>query len=125
MEHNNNLSSMKIFVYFAQVMHVKANPKEGRDELNGVAVEYCFFGDGDMMKCRPFDANSSFIRRGKAFLDLSLQAKIEFVPGIYEGMFEMSVSSDGKPNLKLVDLLFVNKASVIEVKEPAPSEPKK
>lgn len=38
------------------------------------------------------------------------------MPGIYDGTFEMTVGSDGKPVLKLVDVDFVD-AAVISPKD--------
>ena len=41
---------------------------------------------------------------------------MSYVPGIYDGTFEMTVGSDGKPVLKLVDVDFVAPA-VISLKD--------
>ena len=38
--------------------------------------------------------------------------KISYIPGIYDGTFEMTIGSNGKPTLKLTDLNFVGKASI-------------
>jgi hypothetical protein len=41
-----------------------------------------------------------------------MENKISYIPGIYDGKFEMAVGSDGKPVLKLVDIDFVGKAVI-------------
>lgn len=66
----------------------------------------------------------SGIRRGKSFLKADKVHKVSYVPGIYDGTFEMTVGSDGKPVLKLTDVDFVAPA-LISMKDSRMQETRK
>lgn len=105
------MNKMKIMVYFTSVLDIPA--REGNDSIEGVSVEYLFFGEnGEQVESKVSPDGSSGTRRGKAFMDSSIADKISYVPGIYDGTFEMSVNKDGKPTLSLTDIEFVTKAVI-------------
>lgn len=82
-------------------------------ENEGVSVEYYFFGkNGERLAPVADDSGDLGIRRSKASLDISLKEKLMFVPGIYDGQFEMGVGADGKPVLKLLDIDYIGKCNI-------------
>lgn len=108
---------IKILLMYSGVIDMKA---DDGDTINGVSVEYFFYGDhGEMVEPKTSADGISGIRRGKSFMDPDTARKISFVPGIYDGQFEMTVGSNGKPTLKLVDVDFVAKASITAVEDKA------
>jgi hypothetical protein len=46
------------------------------------------------------------MQRGKSWVDYALREKIRIAPAIYEGTFSVTVGSDGKPVLKLIDVAY-------------------
>lgn len=102
-----------------KVVIMFANPYEMTDETThevrrGLTVEYYIYGnDGDALKPAA-DAGSGAlgIRRSKCSMDAAMREKLMFVPGIYDGQFEMNVGSDGKPTLKLVDIDYIGKCNI-------------
>jgi hypothetical protein len=85
-----------------------------RDAVRGLSVEYYFYGNsGEMVQSKISADGVSGTRRGKVFMSPEMQNKVSFIPGIYDGTFEMAIGSDGKPVLKLVDIDFVGKAQII------------
>lgn len=106
---------MRVMVFFTSVLDIPARKdKDGDHEaLNGVSLEYLFFGEnGEQVESKVSPDGSCGTRRGKAFMDSSVVNKISYVPGIYDGTFEMSVNKDGKPTLRLTDIDFVTKAVI-------------
>jgi hypothetical protein len=84
-----------------------------RDAVRGLSVEYYFFGNnGEMVQPKISADGISGTRRGKVFMSPEMQNKVSYIPGIYDGTFEMTIGSDGKPVLKLVDIDFVGKALI-------------
>lgn len=107
------MDNMKILLMYAGAIDMKGS--DG-DAIKGVSAEYYFFGEkGEMLESKISADDVSGIRRGKCFMDFEVAKKVSYVPGIYDGTFEMSVGGDGKPVLKLVDINFINKASITEV----------
>ncbi len=106
------MNRMKIMVFFTSYLDMPA--RDGRDAMQGVSVEYLFFGEnGEMVESKVSPDGNCGTRRGKGFLrDASAVNKVSYVPGIYEGTFEMTVGSDGKPVLKLTDIDFVTRAQL-------------
>lgn len=110
------MDEFRVLLMYSGVIDIAA--RDGHDAVNGLSVEYYFFGkNGEMVTPRVPEDGISGTRRGKVFMDSQLASKIRFVPGIYDGKFEMSVGSDGKPVLKLVDIDYVGKAAISVVED--------
>ena len=83
-----------------------ANPYDMVDEKtgkrsNGISVSYLYGSSVSPI----LNADGSLGQRpAKASLATDLWNKIVSAPGLYEGSFEMSIGSNGKPTLKLVDV---------------------
>ena len=89
------------------------NEKTKVIENEGVSVEFYFFGkNGEQLAPVADESGNLGIRRSKGTLDILAKDKLMFVPGIYDGLFEMAVGSDGKPVLKLLDIDFVGKCNM-------------
>ena len=54
-------------------------------------------------------------RAAKGTLDFSLMAKIPKAPALYNAKFEMSIGSDMKPVLKIIDLDFIDEVKFVPV----------
>ena len=97
----------------SDILVLFANSYEMKDEsgrlVSGCTVHYLFWGDkGSNLFCRS-ESNISKpvgLQRAKCSVDFGLRQNIMVAPAIYEGTFEMSVGSDGKPVTKLVDLHY-------------------
>ena len=108
------MNKFKVLIMYSGVVDIPADGKH--NAVNGVSVEFFFFGENGEQVASKISADGvSGIRRGKSFLTPEMANKISYVPGIYDGTFEMTVSSDGKPTLKLVDIDFFAKASITAV----------
>ena len=107
----------RIFLFYSGIVDMKADPKEGRDAINGISMEFFFYGEhGEQVEPTVSADGVSGTRRGKSFLNPDKLHKVSYVPGIYDGTFEMTVDSKGKPVLKLLDVDFVGPA-VISLKD--------
>ena len=107
----------RIFLFYSGIVDMKADPKEGRDAINGISMEFLFYGEhGEQVEPTVSADGVSGTRRGKSFLNPDKLHKVSYVPGIYDGTFEMTVDSKGKPVLKLLDVDFVGPA-VISLKD--------
>lgn len=105
------MNKFKVMIMFSSLLDIPA--REGHDALSGVSVEYYFFGEnGELVAPKISADGTSGTRRGKVFMDSSIARKINYVPGIYDGTFEMNVGSDGKPVLKMIDIDYVGKVSI-------------
>lgn len=102
---------MRILLMFAAELDIPA--RDGHDAICGTSVEYFFYGqNGEMVEPKVTVDGTSGMRRGKSFLPPEIIDKVSYIPGIYDGKFEMTVGSNGKPTLKLLDLSFVGKAKI-------------
>lgn len=105
------MNKMRILMMFSGEIVMEKN--KDHDAIRGLSVEYYLFGDnGELVQSKVSADGVSGTRRGKSFMPLELSSKVSFVPGIYDGTFEMSVGSDGKPVLRLVDFDYVCKALI-------------
>lgn len=108
--------NFRVLIMYSGFVDIKA--REGHDAVEGLSVEYFFFGDnGEQLESKISADDVAGIRRGKSFLEPDKLHKVSFIPGIYDGQFEMKVGADGKPVLKLVDLDFVGKAKISMIPE--------
>lgn len=105
------MNKFKIFLFYSGLVDIKAS--DGRDGIEGVSMEFLFYGEhGEQVEPTVSADGISGTRRGKSFLSSDKVHKVSYVPGIYDGTFEMSIGSDGKPVLKLVDVDFVAPAVI-------------
>lgn len=105
------MDTMKILVMFASELDIPA--KEGHAAFHATSIEYFFFGEnGELVQPKLLVDDTVGMRRGKSNLDPEMIKKISYIPGIYEGTFEMSMGSKGVPTLKLNDLNFVGQVAI-------------
>lgn len=104
-----------ILVMYSNLVDIpeKLTGDDPHGAINGLSLEFFFYGaNGEMVASRISAGGVSGMRRGKGFLSPELSNKVSYVPGIYNGTFEMNVDSKGKSVLKLLDIDFVAKASI-------------
>lgn len=104
----------KILVLFANAYSLK---DETGKSVEGCTVHYLFWGEGGEQLysiSEPNVSKSVGVQRAKVSLPIGFREKIMIAPAIYEGSFQMSIGSDGKPVLKLVDVAYI---SNVEMKE--------
>lgn len=106
------LNNMNVVIMFANPYRMEI--EDTREIREGLTVEYYVFGEnGEALKPVADAGNGALgIRRSKCSMDASMKDKLMYVPGIYDGQFEMTVGSDGKPTLKLVDIDFIGKCQI-------------
>ena len=117
------MNKFRIFLFYFGLVDIKAS--EGRDGIEGVSMEFLFYGEhGEQVEPTVSADGISGTRRGKSFLSADKVHKVSYVPGIYDGTFEMSIGSDGMPVLKLVDVDFVAPAVITAKDDLKPKENK-
>lgn len=117
------MDNMNVVIMFANPYRMEA---EGTHEIReGLTVEYYVFGkNGEALKPVADAGNGALgIRRSKCSMDSSMKEKLMYVPGVYDGQFEMTVGSDGKPTLKLIDIDFIDKCRISLESGTAPDAP--
>ena len=103
---------MQIIVLYASQYEI---PDERTGEINkGVTCNYYFNVD---LHAEDNRNGSKGTRPAKGSLEFLLMKKIVSAPALYEAEFEMSVGSDGKPVLKIVDLDYVCDVSMTPVEK--------
>ena len=103
MDFTNNAD---IMIFFANAIDTKG---EDGSDIYGCTVHYLFWGDAGTAlagQSEPDVKKAVGMQRGKSWVDYQIREKIRIAPAIYEGTFTMSVGSDGKPFLKLVDVAY-------------------
>lgn len=96
-----------------------AMPGDNGTTNSGVSVAYLY---GDNLAPTMAPDGSLGQRPAKGSLSVGVWDNIKQVPGIYDGYFTMSISKDGKPTLKLIDVQYCSEVSLEAV---APVAPKK
>lgn len=105
------MDKFKVLLMYSGEIDIEATKE--REGVHGVSVEYYFYGNnGELVQPKISADGISGTRRGKVFMTPDIINKVSYIPGIYDGTFQMSVGSDGKPVLKLVDIDFVGKAVI-------------
>lgn len=95
-----------ILVLFANAYDLK---DDSGKQVQGCSVHYLFWGDkGSAFAHQSETDNSKPVgyQRAKVSLPFEARAKLAIAPAIYEGTFSMTVGSDGKPVMKLVDVAY-------------------
>lgn len=102
------MNKMKILVTFANEWDMTADGGE-----KGCTINYFFFGEnGEMMKANSYTKGAIGYQRAKVSLDYYKRDKLRKVPAIYDATMEMSVGSDGKPVMKVVDVDYVGDVAI-------------
>lgn len=89
-----------------------AMPGDNGTVNNGVSVAYLY---GDNLAPTMSADGSLGQRPAKGSIPVGCWENIKQVPGIYEGYFTMSVSKDGKPTLKLIDMQYCGEVDLVQV----------
>jgi hypothetical protein len=95
-----------ILIFYANAIDTKG---EDGSKINGCSVHYLFWGEqGTALvgQSEPDVTKPLGMQRGKSWVDYAIREKIRIAPAIYEGTFSMSVGSDGKAVLKLIDVAY-------------------
>lgn len=120
-------STAKILITFAGPYSIPA--QNGQPGMTGCGVEYFFWGEnGETMIPQVHEGSAvKGVRRAKANLDVNEIYFITEVPGLYNGVFEIKIGSDGKPvtTLKSVTLDENFDVSITQVKKPSVTSDKK
>ena len=101
-------SKAKIVILFANQYDMK---DESGNKLAGCSVHYLFWGEeGEAGASEAeFDPTKPVgVQRAKCSVESVLRNKIVVAPGLYEGTFEMTTGSDGKPVNRLRDVAFIS-----------------
>jgi hypothetical protein len=99
-------SKTDILIFYANAIDTKG---EDGSLINGCSVHFLFWGENGTAlvgKSEPDVKKPIGMQRGKSWVSYELREKIRIAPAIYEGTFEMTVGSDGKPVLRLVDVAY-------------------
>ena len=108
MQSNEISNRMKILVMYAGTYDMPA--KDGQDAMKGCTVQYYFFGENgeQLSPVQNWDIQEAVgVQRNKVSLEYAMRAKIHTAPGLYYGDFQMVTGGDGKPVMKLRDIVFV------------------
>jgi hypothetical protein len=95
-----------ILIFYANAMN--STGSDG-SVIKGCSVHYLFWGENGTAlvgQSEPDVTKPVGLQRGKSWVDYNLREKVRIAPALYEGTFTMTVGSDGKPVLKLVDVAY-------------------
>lgn len=99
-------NKIDVLVLFANAYDIK---DDSGNQVSGTSVHYVFWGDkgAAFQRISDFDGNGPVgYQRAKVSLSVDARKKIPIAPAIYEGTFTMTVGSDGKPVMKLIDVAY-------------------
>ena len=89
-----------------------AMPGDNGTTNSGVSVAYLY---GDNLDPTMSPDGSLGQRPAKCSIPIRCWENIKQVPGIYDGYFTMSISKDGKPTLKLIDVGYCSEVDLVAV----------
>ena len=96
------MQNMRILVMAAMPYDIK---NDDGTVNSGITVEYYFFPNDDALNPVMFNMDGlSGYRRAKAALQTVVSQHLGSIPAVYDGNFEMTIGSDGKPKLALRDV---------------------
>lgn len=99
------MQKMRILVMAAMPYDIK---NDDGTVNSGITVEYYFFPTDDSLKPEFFNMEGlTGYRRAKAALQTVVSQNFCTIPAVYDGNFEMTIGSDGKPKLALRDVSLV------------------
>ena len=74
------MNKFRIFLFYSGLVDIKA--REGHDAVEGVSMEFLFYGEhGEQVEPVVSADGVSGIRRGKSFLKADKVHKVSYVPG--------------------------------------------
>ena len=87
-----------------------AGQSQNTDETTGEIKQgvTCNFYFNTDLRAEDNKNGSKGTRPAKGSIDFQLMKKIKSAPALYNAKFEMSIGSDGKPVLKILDLDYVS-----------------
>lgn len=100
-----------VVLYAGQYAMVDEKTKQKNE---GISVSYLY---GDNLNSNLNPNGSLGQRPAKASLSPVCWASLTNVPGLYNGIFQMSIGSDGKPTLRLIDVQYESRVALTPVKE--------
>ena len=99
-------NKVDVLILFANAYDMK---DESGNRVQGTTVHYLFWADHGSAFSRMTDFDKTKpvgYQRAKVSLPFEFREKIPVAPAIYEGTFKMTVGSDGKPVMKLMDVAY-------------------
>lgn len=104
------MNKMKILVFHVNPYNIK---QDDGSVASGLLVTYFFFGENgeELKKVEGYDGQLGYAR-AKSNLDVLKRVSFPSLPAIYEGEFVMTIGSDGKPVIKLVDAEYLCDVSI-------------
>lgn len=96
-----------------------AMPGDNGTTNSGVSTAYLY---GDNLAPTMSPDGSLGQRPAKASLPIGCWENVKQVPGIYDGYFTMSISKDGKPTLKLIDVAYCGEVDLVAVPAAKPAK---
>ena len=106
------VSKAKIVVLFANTYNML---NERQEQMRGCTVHYLFWGENGekLFSSAEFNPDKPVgVQRAKCSIDYDLRSKVSVAPALYEGEFEMTVGSDGKPVLRLRDIAYISNLKI-------------
>lgn len=99
------MNKAKILVMYASEYDIKG--EDGR-QVSGCTLNYYFFGEhGEALKPMTETTGAVGYQRAKCSIPYEKRSKVSHVPAIYEAELEMSVGSDGRPVMRLIDVNYL------------------
>ena len=89
-----------------------AMPGDNGTTNSGISVSYLY---GDSLAPTMSPDGSLGQRPAKGSIPVGCWENVKCVPGIYDGYFTMSISKDGKPTLKLIDIGYCGEVDLVAV----------
>lgn len=102
---------MKIILLFA--MPYSITSETDNSVTRGITVNYYL---GTELKNVSNENGSIGMRPAKCSIPYDRKDKLVSAPALYDAKFEMSIGSDGRPVLKIVDLDYIGNVNVSPVK---------
>lgn len=97
------LNKTDILIFYANAID---SMDDSGSSIKGCSVHYMFWDNMQYGQSEPDVTKPVGMQRGKSWVDYSIREKIRIAPALYEGSFSMTVGSDGKVVLKLVDVAY-------------------
>lgn len=104
------IPTMQIILLYAGQYDIP--DERGGQNNRGTSISYYFNTD---LVAEDNVNGTKGTRPAKSTCDFNLMSKIVKAPALYEASFQMSIGSDGKPVLKILDVDYVSDVQIIPV----------